>query len=462
MSIITYVRANWHAPQGYAEVLRVGLPLLAGMASIMVVQFTDRLFLSHYSMEAIAAVTPASFAALTLYMTMFGVCSYTGVLTAQYVGARAPHKVGPAIWQGFWCTLLCAIILFTAGFFAEPFFALVGHEPEIQALETQYFSITVLGAPIGLLSSSLAGFFYGRGLTKPVMFANLLAAIINIPLDYALIFGAWGVPELGMRGAALATCLDWTSTTLVLGLLAFNRENDREFHILRGWRPDREIFGKLLRYGLPSGINMFVEFAATSWFLFQLGGLGRIPQAASNIAFSINSLSFMPTIGLNMATAALVGQAMGRRAPLEAERATRHALHLASIYMLVAGALIIVFAAPLMEIFRTSSQLEQESFEQVKATGVILLYYVALYSQLDAPNLIFIGALKGAGDTVATMKIIVGSVVLVLFMPMLVLHLSDSVGLHKLWIIFTVYIFSLALFAFLRFKGRRWHQIHMV
>ena len=107
MCILSYLRCNWAAPQGYREVLRVGLPMLAGMASTTVMQFTDRLFLSHYSMEAIAASSPAMLASMTLQMTFHGICSYASVLAAQYVGAREYQRVGPALWQGGWAALLC-------------------------------------------------------------------------------------------------------------------------------------------------------------------------------------------------------------------------------------------------------------------------------------------------------------------------------------------------------------------
>ncbi|MDL2306531.1 MATE family efflux transporter [Desulfovibrio sp. OttesenSCG-928-C06] len=456
-----YFRNNWNTPGGYREVLRVGLPLTAGMISSMVMQFTDRLFLSRYSMEAIAASMPASIASMTLHMTMLGICGYSGVLAAQYIGARAPHRVGPAIWQGIWCAVLCTVILVAACFMAPLLFSIVGHEPEIQTLEVQYFITITAGASFALIGAAISGYFFGRGLTKPVMVANMIAAVINVPLDYALIFGAWGFPELGIIGAGIATTIGWIFTALVLALLVFTRKIDAQYHVRRGWRFEKDMFKRLIRYGLPSGANMLVEFAAMSWFIFQIGSLGKIPLAASNIAFSVNSLTFMPMIGLNMATATLVGQAMGKKAPFMAEKITWHALHLAFLYMIAVAALIVIFAGPLMEIFRTGSE-NGQSFEPVKSTGIILFYYVALYSVVDAANLIFIGALKGAGDTVAMMKIIISCVACFLFVPMIALIMTDNVSLHPLWIIFSSYIFILALVMYWRFRGRKWHKINMV
>jgi MATE family multidrug resistance protein len=427
----------------------------------MVMQFTDRMFLSRYSIDAIAAAMPATLAAMTLHMGMFGLCGYTGVLAAQYVGARAPERVGPAIWQGIWCALACTAVLLLACMLAAPVFNLIGHEPAIRELEIQFFQLLTAGSSFGLLAAAVSGFFYGRGQTKPVMLVNIAAAIMNVPLNYALVFGEWGAPELGVIGSGTATGISWMFTALVMALLVFRKKYDREFQVRRGWRPDWKIFKLLVIYGLPSGVNMFVEFAGMSWFIFQIGNLDKIALAASNIAFTVNSLTFMPMVGLNMATAAMVGQAMGMKRPLQAEKITRHALHLAFFYMITVSCLIIIFAGPLMEIFRASGEHAQD-FEAVKQTGIVLFYYVAIYSLIDSANLIYLGALKGAGDTVAVMVIIIVGVTCTLFIPMLILKLTGNVGLHALWLLFSCYVFFLALCSFLRFKSRKWHTIYMV
>lgn len=461
MSVFTRIRANWSAPQGYREVLRVGLPLFASMATSMVMFFTDRLFLSLYSMEAIAAATPASNASMVVHMGMFGICSYTGVLAAQYVGARAFNRVGSAIWQGLWCSLFCGVILLLVCLLAAPLFELVGHEPDIQKLEVEYFVVITAGSMFGLISASISGFFYGLGRTKPVMLANMCAALINIPLDYVMIFGFGPVPELGIVGAGLATVCGWILVAVILACLVFSRKHDAVYHTRRGWRLEPDMFKRLVRFGTPSGVNLMVEFAGITWFMFQIGTLGKVPLAASNIAYTLSGLAFVPMLGLNVATATLVGQAMGRRKPDEAVRITRHALQLGLFYMISVAALITIFAGPLMEIFRTSGAQSQD-YDAVKQLGTVLLYYVAVYSVADAPNLIFTGALKGAGDTMAVMKIIVFSVITVLMAPMLILRLTDQVGLHSMWICFTGYILFMTTLAALRFRGRKWQRIRVV
>ncbi|MDR2050981.1 MAG: MATE family efflux transporter [Deltaproteobacteria bacterium] len=462
MLVSAYFRRHWAAPQGYREVLRIGLPMLASMASTTVMLLTDRIFLSRYSLEAIAASSPAGMASLTLQMTFQGVCGYAAVLAAQYTGARALGRVGAAMWQGIWCSLLCSVLLVGACFPAAAFFDFIGHEAVIRELEVKYFVVLTSGSSISLLGGAVSAYFFGRGLTKPVMLANMAAAALNILLDYLLIFGKWGFPELGITGAAVASVSGWALSLSVLSALVFTRGNDRAYHVLRAWRPEKALFLRLIRFGTPGGIQFFVEFLGQTWFMFELGHLGRIPLAASNIAFSINSFTFMPMLGLSMATSTLAGQAMGRGKPQDAVLVSSHALHLAFVYMLFMAGIIVFFSGELIDIFRAADAPASADFEQVRATGRILLYYVALYSLVDAVNLIFIGALKGAGDTLMIMKIIVSCVVLALLLPIAGLHWGGFVSLHKLWIIFTVYIFILALCVALRFHSRKWQKIRVI
>ena len=250
---------RWYAPQGYREVLRVGLPLIASMASTTVMQFTDRLFLSHYSVTAIAAALPAGIMALTLQLAFLGICSYISVFIAQYVGAGANNRVGAALWQGIWVALLCGIVLVLPCFIAEPLFAWADHGPAVQAQEVTYFRILMAGSVFFLLGSVVSGFFVGRGHTRPVFIANLAGAVLNVPLDYALIFGAFGLPEMGIAGAALATVMGWVLCFVILACLVFTKKNDARYGVLRSWKPEKELSIRLLRYGVPSGANFFME-----------------------------------------------------------------------------------------------------------------------------------------------------------------------------------------------------------
>ena len=461
MSIIDILRRRRDEPQGYRDILRVGLPLVASMASSTVMQFTDRLFLSRYSMDAIAAAMPASIASMTIVMTLMGVCGYTSVLIAQYIGSQAPARVGSALWQGIWSALAGALLLALTWPLAGPLFAFAGHEAAIQPLEVTYFRVLTTGAGFALLSATLSGFFSGRGKTRPVMVANIFAAFINVPLDYLFIFGGLGIPSMGILGAGLATVIGWIVSVAILGTLIFTRNNDALYRVRSGICFEWDMFKRLLRYGLPSGFNFFMEMVAVAWFAFEVGAFGKEALAASNIAFSVNTLVFLPMLGLNIGLSSLVGQAMGRGRPDEAERATMNTLHLAFAYMLPLALFIAVAAGPLMDVFKPGD-LTGAAYVPVRELGMILLYFIAIYSVVDACNIVYFGALKGAGDTLGIMYMMLGGLVFLLVLPIAVLKHLGMASTVNYWLAFTVYIMLLALAAVVRFYRRGWHKLRVV
>lgn len=448
---------------GYRDLLRVGLPLVLGMGSSTIMQFTDRLFLARHSVEAIAAATPASLAALTTQLSIMGVTSYVAVIIAQYYGSEAPHRIGSALWQGIWSAVLGGLLLALL-YFAAPFiFSLSGHEASVQAAETTYFRVLNGGVVFALLANCLGGFFTGRGQTGQVMVANILGALLNIPLDYAFIFGLplLGIPSLGILGAGIATVAGSAFTACFLAILIFTRENEEKFSVRSGWRFQPEMFRRLLRFGLPNSVNYFIELLIISWFVFEVGALGTAQLAASNIAFALNSLIFTPMMGMSMAVAALTGQSMGAGKAVNAERAARNGLHLTFVYIIPICFLFMAAPGFLMDLFIPGG-MDAAAFAPVRATGIILLYYIALYSLVDACNLVFMGALKGVGDTRGIMYILLACASTCMIIPILVIKYFFTPSINAYWIALTVYVMASAGANYQRFRSKRWLNIRVV
>ena len=210
----------------YRDVLRVSMPIVVSMTSTVVMTFTDRMFLANYSIDAIAAALPAGIIAYVFLIFFADTAGYTSVIVAQYTGAGAMQRVGSALWQAIYFSFIAWLIMVGLSFVAGPLFQFVGHSAEVQQLEVIYFRVLCLGSGIHIIGMSLSSFFTGRGVTRPVMIIYIIAMLLNVPLDYALINGIWIFPELGMMGAAVATVFSWTSATLLLGLMVFAREND--------------------------------------------------------------------------------------------------------------------------------------------------------------------------------------------------------------------------------------------
>jgi len=452
---------RWSKPNGYRQVLAISLPLVASMGSITLMQFTDRMFLANYSLDAIAAALPAGIASFTCIAFFMGVANYANVFVAQYTGALAFTRVGAALWQSIYFSLLAAVLLASLYFVSDSLFDLIGHSAEIRSLEVTYFNILTLGAGLVVLSSAIACFYTGRGLTWTVMLVHMAGAAVNIPLDYCLINGVGPFPELGIVGAAIATVTAYTIIVIILSLFIFSPSNRARFGTWENRAFDKDLFGRLMRYGLPSGTQFFLEIFGFTFFIQMLGRLGDLELAASNIVLSIEMLAFLPMVGFHIGNATLVGQAIGRGRPEDGVYSTSSALHITLAYMMLLAAFFVFMPEPLLYLFKSNHQ-TPEQYAEIVDLGVILLRFVAVFCFFDALNLIFSGAIKGAGDTRFIMWTIAALSLGVMIIPVYLAVEVIGAGIYTAWTLATFYACALGLAFMLRYCQGKWKKMRVI
>jgi len=452
---------RWSQKNGYKDVLTISLPLVASMGSLTLMQFTDRMFLANYSADAIAAALPAGIASFTAVAFFMGVANYINAFIAQYMGARDFNRIGASVWQGIYFSLMAACLLALLYFVSGSLFDLIGHSPHIQRLEVSYFNILTLGAGLVVLASAMACFYTGRGLSKTVMVVHAIGAAVNIPLDYCLINGVGFFPELGIVGAALATVTASATIVGILSVLIFSPANRSRYDTWKGRAFDKELFGRLMHYGLPSGIQFFLEIFGITFFVQMVGRLGDLELAASNIVLSIETLSFLPMVGFHIGTATLVGQAIGRGRPEHGMYATTSALHITMAYMMVVAVFFIVTPKPLLNLFK-AHHLTAAQYAEIMDLGVILMRFVAVFCFFDALNLIFSGAIKGAGDTRFIMWTIGALSLGVMITPMYVAVEVLRAGLYTIWALATFYICALGIAFMMRYRQGKWKSMRII
>jgi MATE family multidrug resistance protein len=357
-------------------------------------------------------------------------------------------------------SLIGGMLILIAIPFAGPVFKLVGHSPQVQKNEVEYFRILCWGGGFYIASYALSGFFSGRGKTWPVMWVNAFTTVVNLVLDYALIFGNWGFPELGIKGAGIATVAAGVFSFLLFLVILASGNTNRTYHTIQGWRFDAELFVRLLRYGFPSGVQFFLEMTGFTGFVLVVGRLGTASLAATNIAFNINTLAFMPMIGFGIAISVLVGQYLGADQPELAQSSAYSGFHLTLAYMLAIGAAYVlipdIFVAPF------AHQADPRSFGEIYRYSVVLLRFVAVYSIFDAMNIIFCSAIKGAGDTRYVMGITILLSVFVLIVPVYLAIEVLNFGLLFAWVLATAYVTLLGVIFFLRFVGGKWKTMRVI
>jgi MATE family multidrug resistance protein len=452
---------RWSRPNGYREVMGISLPLVASMGSITLMQFTDRIFLANYSVDTISAALPAGIASFTCISFFIGVASYTNAFIAQYTGAKAFNRVGAALWQGIYFAILAAVLMASLVFISGGLFDLIGHSPHIRSLEVTYFNVLTLGAGLAVLGSSMACFYTGRGLTRTVMLVHMVGATVNIPLDYCLINGIGPFPELGIFGAAIATVTSSAVTVLILSILIFSPANRARFGTWSKRAFDKELFGRLMRFGMPSGIQFFLEVFGFTFFIQMLGRLGDLELAASNIVLSIETLAFLPMVGFHIGNATLVGQAVGRGCPEEGVYSTTSALHITLAYMMLIAAIFVFLPEPLLNLFK-ADQYSPEKYADIMDLGVILMRFVAVFCFFDALNLIYSGAIKGAGDTRFIMWTIAALSLGGMIIPVYLAVEVIGAGIYIAWTLATFYASALGLAFMLRYRQGKWKKMRVI
>jgi MATE family multidrug resistance protein len=442
------------------EVLDLALPLVASTLSIALMQYCDRLFLTWHSSLAVAAVIQAGALSWSLYCLPMGLVMFTTTFVAQYHGAAAPERIGRIVWQAIWLGVASIPLFLVVGWQLPVLFTWLGHSSELQAASTIYFRIALLGLGPSLLAEALTAYFVGIGRTGVVMKINAGAALLNVALDYLMIFGVGPIPPMGLAGAAWATTiaiwfkLAWFAVEFVLS-------PDRLRHRLwnsSGWRLDSTL--RLFRFGTPQGVQFLIEGLAVTFFIMLLGGVSEQASAATAIALSANMVVFVPLWGLGIAVTTLVGREIGRQRVALAQRAVRVALAVGLIYAGLFAALY--FFAPV--IFLGVFDLVEGSVRPEIHTARWMLKFVAAYCLFDAIQLLVQAALKGAGDTRFVMLTI--SILSALFL------LAGFWGAGRLtddtpklvwwWTMLTIWIVALSVAYSIRYRGGRWKSMRVI
>lgn len=446
---------------GYRELFTIAWPLIISTGTFTVLHFCDRMFLAWYSEDAFRAALPAGILFFTLVCGFMALAAFSNTFVAQFFGAGDKEGCARATTQGIFFSLMSwplMLLLMPAGLWV---LAHSGHGPEVLAQEQIYFKILMWGSISLPLSSALSSFFSGRGKTKVIMTCNIIGNAVNIALDYALVFGKWGFPELGIAGAGWATVVGSLVSPLIMAALIYSPRMDREYGTRRNFRFDRWLFGRMIRFGLPSGIHLALDISAFTLFVLFIGRMGAVAHVGGNIALSINLIAFMPMLGMSMAASILVGQYMGRGQPHYAARMGWMTLKTGIVYTLCIAATFLLFPAFYVDFFARNA-MDSVPYGELLALVRVLLMFLAVWGTMDAASIIMAGALKGAGDTHFVMYfqtalawgfLVAGQVVIVFVL---------EGGVYMSWLWTLSYIILLGIGFILRFRSGRWKKIDLL
>lgn len=444
---------------GAGELLKVAYPLILSTASSTVMQFINRVFLAHYSPDALAACVPAGLLSFVFACFFFGVVSYTNAFVSQYFGRGKAASVSVAVWQGVWLALASGLLLLALTPLGYFIIEGSGHAPAVVALEKQYFLILNSGGIVFLTSAALSAFFTGRGLTKVPMAVSIAGNGVCVLLSWLLVFGAGPVPALGIKGAAYAMV---AGQAVMLGLylaLILSPYNRRRYRTARLVGVHKGLFIRLIKYGAPNGVGFFLDIASFGAFIFIVGALDKVSLAASNIIASINMLVFMPVVGLGMGVLTLAGKYIGMRKPDVAVRVTHNGARMAGLYALTLGLLFVTVPGLFVNIFGSGHAAE---YAEILAMSRPVMKVLAVFVFFDSIGMVYADALRGAGDTRFQM-LGASAAAWFLFVPGIwyITHQGGGELIHA-WAWAGFYIFLLFVFFGLRFRSGLWRRIDIL
>jgi multidrug resistance protein, MATE family len=447
-------------PGSFRELMTVAVPLVLSSGSLSLMIAIDRLFLTWYSEDALAASLPAAALHWTVMSAFVGMINYGNAFVAQYEGAGRKDRVAASVWQGIFLAIGAGLLFLTLFPLAPFFFAQGGHAPEVQHYETQFFRTLSCGAVPMLVTMAFGCFYSGRGKTRVVMYVDFLLAATNIALDPCLIFGLGPFPRLGIVGAGLSTVIAYTVAVIAYVVLSFKHRDSIAYEFWKHVGLDRELLGRLLRYGLPTGLQMAAEISAFTVFLVLVGRLGTAEMAATNLAFNVNMLSFVPMIGLATAVMTLVGKRIGEGRPQLAERTVWLAAGATAAYMLFFAVMFVVFPKVMLRPFTGGNATAE--LAGIQHTVIVLLRFTAVYTFFDGMALVFAFAIRGAGDTRFPFYYTLVSAWLVMVLPTWYFVKTGHGGLNACWSACSAYICLLGTACFLRFLHGKWKTMTII
>ncbi|MGL4369723.1 MAG: MATE family efflux transporter, partial [Spirochaetota bacterium] len=384
-----------HRPGGIHEILAIALPMVISTACDGVMTFTDRLMLARLGSEYMNAAMTGGISMQVSMFFFIGLTGYSTALVAQYLGSGRKELSAVAAFQAFLLVLVSypVIILWLKP--AAMISSYMGLSQEQQSLQHDYMLILAYGSILAMLRHVVSCYFSGIGKTRIVMAATLTAMVVNVLLDYVLIYGHFGMPQLGLRGAAIATVAGSACAVAILLLSYFGKQNRHEFFSHQSCHFDFAIMKKLLYYGYPAGLELFLNFLAFSCVIQIFQSAGETVATATTIMFNWDLVSYIPLLGIEIAVTSLVGRYMGAQQPETAKHAAYSAVKVGTMYSFIILVLFVCIPQTLVYVF--SPDPLTALFAQSVPLAVSMIRIAAFYVLAEAMMSAFVGALRGAG-----------------------------------------------------------------
>lgn len=378
-------------------IMALGLPLIGSHLAGMMLHVTDTVLMGRYGVAELAAVTLAGSCFFIVFILGSGFAQALMPLVAVAVGKGDETEVRRDTRMALWLSLGFGLVSYPVFWTSGSWLLAMGQEPQVAQLAQDFLRIAGPGMVPALLVMALKSYLSALGRTQVVLWVTLGGVLVNLALGWMLIFGNWGAPELGVRGAALATLLVQWVTFAIMAVYAHFQPALRRFGLFnRFWRIDGAALGRVFRLGWPIGITGLAESGLFAGASLMMGWVSTEALAAHGIAMQVAALAFMVHLGLSNAATVLAGRASGAGDVRGLRQIAFAAIGLSLV--LCAIGIVIFISAPVAIIALFLDTTKPES-PQILALGTRLLVLAALFQLGDAMQVMALGLLRAIRDT---------------------------------------------------------------
>lgn len=381
------------------RLLTLGLPLVGATLVGFLIHMTDTVMLGWYSVTSLAAATVGNGLWFLLFIVGAGFGHAVTPMVAEAAEFADNIRIRRVTRMGLWLSVVYAVLPVLLLINSEPILLLIGQTPDVAAEGARYLSIAVFGFFPALAGHVMRSFLSAVQLTAILFWITVAALGLNAVMNYALIFGNFGAPELGIRGAALASIVTHLAQMIALMIYAQWKRPDLAL-FQRIWKPDAEIMKRVFVLGLPIGGAALAEsglFAASS---VMIGWLGEVELAAHGIALQLTALMFMFHVGMSQAATIRAGAYFGRRDGVGLRNTTMASFLVAFAFGVVAIALFVLIPELLVSLFVAP---DEPARETVISLGAGLMIIAALFQFVDSAQIVALSNLRGMQDTAVPM-----------------------------------------------------------
>ncbi|MEH2538923.1 MATE family multidrug resistance protein [Bradyrhizobium sp. AZCC 1577] len=439
-----------------AETLKLAVPIALTQLGQIAMMTTDIALIGRLGSEAMAAAALAHTVFFVSFTFGMGLVSAVAPLAAQAFGARNPHLIRRSLRVGMWAAFLMSLPMMALSFYGEPILLMLGQAPTAARLAQEYLLGLTWSVLPALWFMAIRGFMSAVNRPEPILWITLAAIPANALLVYLLLYGAFGLPQLGLFGAGLATSIVNLGTFLAGLWFAARRRPFRKFQILgHFWHVDWKLMRQLVVIGAPISLSFLLEYGLFGAAGLLMGIISTTALAAHQIALQVAAILFMVPFGIGMAATVRVGHAIGRGDAGAVRRAGYVATWLGIVLAAILTLAVVISRFGIAEIFLG------ENTDATAELSATLLLVGSTFFIADAIQTIAAGSLRGMNDTRVPLLFAILSYWLIGFACAWWLGFWTSLGAVGVWSGLSVGTAVYAVLLLLRFRllasrPRRW------